>query len=103
MRQVLIGDVVAAARLLCELPRSDWVEAITNVLNRAHIAHKVMKRTGMQHRAWGNGSMLAAVDRPAQPEPFLSDPKYLAALHHVFGQIIKWKSEQIARGAGSKG
>lgn len=92
MRQILIGDVIAAARSMLELPNPERAGAVSKMLYRAHIADKVMKRTGLPHKAWGNGSLMAAVSpKPKQAEPFLNDPDYLEALRSTLEQVIAWK------------
>lgn len=92
MRQVLMGDVIAAARSLLEVPPSERRAAISKMLYHAHIADKVMKRTGSPHRKWGNDSLMAAAfPKPKQGEPFLSNLDYLYAMRLILEQLIAWK------------
>lgn len=92
MRQILIGDVIAAARSTLELPLPQRAGAVSKMLYRAHIADKVMKRMAIPHEAWGNGSLMGAVfPKPAHPEPYLSDPAYLDALRSTLEQVTAWK------------
>jgi hypothetical protein len=95
MRQVLLGDIVAAARAVLDLPPSEQAVAVSTMMDRAHIADKIMKRTGLPHRQWGNGSLMAAAGpRPQKPEPFLSDLDYLAALRLILQALATWKQNQ---------
>lgn len=81
MRPVLIGDVIAAARVLAPLPRGQRAGALRALLARADLADRHRKRLGRAHPRWGNGSLMAAAHAEAPPpEPFLDDPAYLEAL-----------------------
>lgn len=92
MRQVLIGDIIAAARSLLEVPPCERTVAAAAMLYRAHVADKVTKRTGLPHKTWGNGSLMAAaLPRPNRAEPFLTDAAYLEAVHFMLGHVIAWK------------
>lgn len=92
MRQVLHGDIIAAARSLLEISPPERAAAVSAMLYRAHSADKVMKRTGMPHKIWGNGSLLAAAGpKPTQAEPFPSDINYLCALQSILAALIEWK------------
>jgi hypothetical protein len=97
MRQVLMGDIIAAARSLRNVPPPMQAAAANALFYRAHLADKVMKRTGMPHSAWGNGSLLACAALPPPiPEPFPSDLEYLVALQAVIEGLIAWKKAQAA-------
>jgi len=92
MRQVLHGDIIAAARSLLEIAPQDRAAAICVMLYHAHSADKFRKRTGGSHRQWGNGSLMtAASPRPKQGEPSLSDLDYLAALQLILHAVLEWK------------
>jgi hypothetical protein len=101
MRQVLLGDVVAAARSALELPPREQPAAISGMMYRAHCADKVMKRRRRLHAQLGNGSLMAAaMPRPMAAEPFLSDCDYLDAIRLVLSVLAAWKQQQLARGGG---
>lgn len=92
-----MGDIIAAARALRNVPPSMQPAAVNALFYRAHLADKVMKRTGLPHSAWGNGSLLACAATPApMPEPFPSDLEYLGALRLVIEGLIAWKKAQAA-------
>lgn len=98
MRQVFLGDVVAAARSLLELPPPERAAATVSMINHAHIADKVMKRTGVPHKRWGNGSLMAAAfPKPTVAEPFLSDLAYLTAIRLILASLATWKQQQLLR------
>jgi len=95
MRQVLHGDIIAAARSLREIAPQDRAAAICAMLYHAHSADKFRKRTGAPHRQWGNGSLMAAaLPRPKQGEPSLSDLDYLAALQLILLGVLEWKQSR---------
>jgi hypothetical protein len=95
MRQVLLGDVVAAARSVLELSPPERAAAVSKMIDNAHIADKVMKRTGLPHKTWGNGSLMAAaLPKPKGTEPFLSDLDYLAAIRLILEALAVWKQNQ---------
>lgn len=95
MRQILLGDIVSVARVALARPRSDRDQAIVTLLDQAHIAHKVIKRTGRAHRRWGNGSLMAAcANWPKVPEPFAGDPEYLEVLRRTLALLIGWKNQR---------
>ncbi len=92
MRQVLHGDLIAAARSLAEIAPQDRAAAVCAMLYHAHSADKFRKRTGVPHRQWGNGSlMMAASPRPKQAEPSLSDLDYLASMQLILQELLEWK------------
>lgn len=90
MRQILIGDIIAAARSILDVPSVDRAAAIAKMFYNAHVADKVTKRTGLPHKNWGNGSLLS-IARPMKPEPFLSDHEFLEALRITIDELIAWK------------
>jgi hypothetical protein len=97
MRQILMGDIIAAARSLQNVPPHMQGEVANEMLFRAHAADKYVKRTGTTHAAWGNGSLMAsAVNLSNQPEPFLSNLEYLESLRLVIEELIVWKKAQAA-------
>ncbi len=93
MRSVLIGDIVAAARVLLAAPPQENAKHLALMFDRAHVAHKVSKHLGRPHPQWGNGSLMAVAHQlPQRREPFVSDPAYLAALQLVIGGLIAWRN-----------
>lgn len=95
MRPILIGDIIAVARSVLDLPRREWANRIIVMLDQAHIADKVTKRTGRPHPVWGNGSLLSASKpKPDRPEPFARDVHYLEALRETLVQILEWKRQR---------
>lgn len=99
MRQVLHGDIVAAARSLVEIAPKDRAGALRDMLFHAHSADKFRKRTGVPHRHWGNGSLMAAAfPRPKREEPSLSDLDYLAAMQLILAGLVEWKQSRRPSG-----
>jgi hypothetical protein len=96
MRQLLMGDLIAASRAVLVLPPDQRRQAIAKMLYHAHSADKFVKQTQKLHPQWGNGSLMAAAARPPGPEPFAGELAYLDALHDVLGQIICWKRRLVA-------
>jgi hypothetical protein len=90
MRQILVGDIIAAARSLLDVPPSKRANTLSEILFQAHAADKITKRTGMPHKTWGNGSLMAAA-AAKQSEPFLSDPAFLDVLRLTVDGLIAWK------------
>lgn len=88
MRPVLIGDAIAAARVLLTRPEAEWPDAMARLLKRAFLADRYRSRFGRAHPLWGDGSLMAvAGTQPCAREPFLSDPRYLRALICVISSI----------------
>lgn len=89
MRPVLIGDVIAVARVLFVLPDGDWTPCVDRLIWQAKIADRYRRRLGRPHPAWGNGSLLAAasLEVRAEDEPFLSDLRWLRALSCVLDRL----------------
>lgn len=68
MRRALIGDLLAAARVLAPLPPHLWRDAMDRLIYQAHAAHCYMARFGRPHRQWGDGSLMArALAEPVPP------------------------------------
>lgn len=81
MRRVLIGDVVAAARALLAVPRSQRPLLMRRILRAADLADRHRRERGRPHSRFGGGSLMAASAAWSQrPEPFADDPDYLHAL-----------------------
>ena len=94
----MMGDIIAVARSVMRLPHTDRAQAILTILDQAHIADKVTKRTGRPHRFWGNGSLLAASNpRPDKAEPYAGDTDYLEALRETLVQVLLWKGKTSHR------
>lgn len=84
MRPVMIGDLLAAARVLRAQPPAARDAVIASLIAEADLADRWRGHTGRAHPRFGNGSLMAAAlaRRPAA-EPFLSDPEWLDALGRV--------------------
>lgn len=88
MRPVLIGDVLAAARVLRDLPEEARGVELARLLAEADLADRIRKRTGRAHPRYGNGSLMAAaLARQPGPEAFLSDPEMLDAVGRVVAAL----------------
>ncbi len=90
MRQILHGDVVAAARVLRAVPEAARPGLIARLLDEAHWADLYRKRTGRAHPVWGDGSLMtAALRRAPPPEPTLSDGRYCSCLVQVLQAVLE--------------
>lgn len=88
MRQLLHGDVVAAARALLAAPAETREATMVNMLLAADIADHYRKTLGRAHPRYGTGSLMAAASGwPQPPEPGLDDSDYLACLICVLSVI----------------
>lgn len=90
MRPVLVGDMLAAARVLMALPREARDGAMAELLAEAELADRFRKRCGRAHPRFGNGSLMAAaLVRAPGPEPFPADPPFLDALSRVAAALAE--------------
>jgi len=105
MRPVLIGDVLAAARVLFVLGEEDWIVCIDRLIWQAQVADRYRRRLGKPHPAWGNGSLMAVTGTvpKADAEPFLSDPRWLRALCCVLDRLCVAKLSFVSGRAGVYG
>lgn len=86
MRQVLLAELIVAARCVALLPQGARPAAVQAMFSQAHIADKINKRLRRGHPARGNGTLMATTTGMARlPEPFLSDPDFADALLHLIG------------------
>lgn len=100
MRKVLMGDVIAAARVLRGVPRGRRPAVLRGLLQAARRAEGHRKATGRAHPALGNGSLMAAAHRlKPDPEPFLDDIAYLEALILVLTEVRRRR--RVGRAPGS--
>ena len=100
MRPVLIGDVLALARVLFVLGEEEWAVCADRLLWQAHVADRYRKRLGKPHPAWGNGSLMAVTgaEPKADAEPFLSDLRWLRALSCVLDRLSVAKLSFVSDG-----
>lgn len=99
MRPVTHTDVTDAARCLIGLPEYAWPEALGRLVARAHAADLFRKRTGRDHRAWGDGSLSASARANGRlpDEPHLSDRRYIEAFARVLNFLIEWRGRQFLK------
>lgn len=96
MRTTMLGDIIAAARVLLAITPGAYPVAIDRMLAEAHFAHQYFKRLGRPHPLWGNGSLMGRAALMSQMrEPFASDRQYLIALRAVIDGILRRKSEKM--------
>ena len=93
MREIVHGDVVAAACALLAVTPEGWEARIAGYLIRADAADRYRRRIGRAHPRWGNGSLMGAVlcEAGIWPEPRLSDPVYAEAMVAVLMALIRRK------------
>ena len=101
MRPVLIGDVIAVARVIVVLPEEQWSRRVDQLLWRAKVADLYRKRLGKPHPTWGNGGPMAATgaEPKAPTEPFLSDLRWLRALSCVLDRLVVAKLSFVSDGS----
>lgn len=88
MRPILIGDVVALARVLLARPDDDWAQCLSRALRLAEFADVYRQRTGQSHPVFGNGTLMAvAAGFCREPEPAQVQGRYLAALLAVVAAV----------------
>ncbi len=67
MRQVGLSDLHHAARALQTVPPPNREQCARQLIWRAHVADKMVKRLCRLHPAWGDGSLrAAALQHPRQ-------------------------------------
>ena len=92
MRTLLLGDLIAAARVLLCVQVNQRRPLIKVMLRQADAAHAYQDKCAVPHPEWGNGSLMARANMLAQAvEPFASDMHYLQTLHLVLDEVIAWK------------
>jgi len=97
MRQILLGDLAAAARVVMGLPGPAARDEVRTMLAQAHLADCWRKRTGRAHPRHGDGSLMAvAMARRPPPEPFAGDAAFLAALGIVIAELRRWRDRRAA-------
>lgn len=70
MRRALIGDLLAAARVISAQPPNLRGIVMDRLIYQAHAAHRYMTRFGHPHLHWGDGSLMArALAEPVTPRP----------------------------------
>lgn len=98
MRVLLLGDLIAAARALLCVPRSQRKPLIRLMLQQAEAAHEYQNKCSLPHPAWGNGSLMACANTmPQVVEPYASEMQYLQSLHLVIAEVIAWQRDAIRR------
>lgn len=110
MRRVMLGDVIAAAQVLRDVPEGARAAHCAAMLARAQAADLWRKRLGRGHPRWGNGSLLALALAEgagrASGAP-LADSAYLAALVVVIEALCARaraaEAARAGRGAGRGG
>ena len=77
MRPVLHGDVISVARALLPLRAGKRRARCAQILAQADLAEAHVQRYGCLHRAYGNGSLMAAArSYPLADEPTFDDADY---------------------------
>ena len=91
MRRLLIGDLLAAARVLAPVAPAGRGRVMDRLLREAHAAHLYAKRFGRDHPLWGNGSLMARALR--EPAADLASARLqLALLGLVIDRLQHWRS-----------
>jgi hypothetical protein len=96
MRTVLMGDVIAAARVLLACAPVARQDLLARMIDLAEQADRYRKRSGRSHPEGGNGSLMAAASLwPQAPEPFLTDDDYLDCLQMVLGRLALRRCRRV--------
>lgn len=81
MRAVLIGDLLAAARVLALTPEPLRRRRMRRLVAAARWADRHRRRSGRPHPRFGTGSLMAAAAAwPCAPDPVVCDGDWLACL-----------------------
>ena len=92
MRQIMYGDVIAAATAVRRLVPDVRATAVWHMLENADVADRYRKRLGRPHPRLGNGSLMSAARHGGDlHESFLSDLEYLRSVDVVIQMLIKWR------------
>jgi hypothetical protein len=67
MRPCLLDDLLAGAGRLASVPPTLRPDLAHRLLHEAHAAHHFMRRFGVPHPRWGNGSLMARALGDAAP------------------------------------
>ena len=67
MRPCLLDDLLAGAGRLAMVPHPERPDLARRLLHEAHAAHHFMRRFGVPHPRWGNGSLMARALGDAAP------------------------------------
>jgi succinate dehydrogenase/fumarate reductase flavoprotein subunit len=67
MRPCLLDDLLAGAGRLASVPPPLRPDLAHRLLHEAHAAHHFMRRFGVPHPRWGNGSLMARALGDAAP------------------------------------
>ncbi len=91
MRQIGLSDLDLAARAVMRAPyQRAWFAA--DLIEAAHSADKVCKRTGRAHPSGGTGSLYAqAALHPLAPRE-VCGADYLAALSVLLEALVAWRA-----------
>lgn len=86
MRNMLIGDALAAARALCRVAPERRLRRLFRMCWEADRANAYRLRTARMHPIWGDGSLMAAaLRRKPVLAGSLDDPEFRTALILVLG------------------
>lgn len=100
MRRALIGDLLAAVRVISTQPPHLRGMVMDRLIYQAHAAHRYMTRFGRPHLLWGDGSLMArALAEPcgAAPGPDACD---FAALAVAAARLAAFRQRALLRPSG---
>lgn len=97
MRAVYLSDLNIAARTLLAIPKAKRAATIADLLCSAHLADKYRKRTGQNHKIYGNGTLSDACQTmPAERMPDRCDPNYLDCMGIVIQALLYRRAHEDA-------
>ncbi|WP_300029424.1 hypothetical protein [uncultured Roseobacter sp.] len=92
MRDLMLSDLVSAARVLRAAPGRDRNALCQRLITQAHYADVFYKKLGYPHPRWGNGALGAAARGHATPRGHdLSDPEFCDCLSVVLAGISAFR------------
>ena len=95
MRAVHLSDLNLASRTLMVVAPSQRQAFAQGLLDAAHVADKVRKRTGRAHVQYGNGTLGGACQRhPKAKMPDWCDSEYLDCMQMVIVALAGRNSHQ---------
>ncbi len=98
MRRVLLGDLLAGAACIAQVPPAAQIKFAQRLICEADAAHRYVKRFGRAHLAWGMGDLQsrARAHLPLAAQN-LSEAPSLQALAVLAQALAQRKAEGIAR------
>lgn len=104
MRAVMIGDILALARVLRGQTQRDWDVLCHRAFYETHCADKCRKRARRIPLGWGDGSLMAwcFAGRFRRGAADLADWTFCKALAFATEKLLEWRDSQACRAHRSR-